>query len=165
MEGHQRTILVTLEIGPFPFEIKFHIMDIASAYNYLLRRPWIHLARAVPLSLHQKVKFIVDEKLISLSWEENIVAMTSTEALYIEADTEVEECFLMSFEIINATFISERSVIPKPRLSKSTRVGLKLIVGKEALAKKGLGRHLQGISQAINVSDKKGKYGLGFEPE
>ena len=88
-------------------------MDIALAYNCLLGWPWIHLTGAIPLSLHQKLKFLVDEKLISLSGEEDIMAMTSTKALYIEANIEVKEYSFRSFKIINSTFISEGSVIPK----------------------------------------------------
>ena len=40
-DGTQRdikgTILITLEISFYPFEIEFHVMDIAPAYNCLLR--------------------------------------------------------------------------------------------------------------------------------
>ena len=93
------------------------------------------------------------------------MTMTSTEAPYVKVNTETEECFFRSFEIINATFVAKGSVIPKPRLSNSTCMGLRVIVSKGAQAKSRLGRRLQGISQAINVNGKKDKYGLGFKPE
>ncbi|KAK4729788.1 hypothetical protein R3W88_022776 [Solanum pinnatisectum] len=32
-------------------------MDVSSNYNMLLGRPWVHMARSVPSTLHQCVKF------------------------------------------------------------------------------------------------------------
>ncbi|KAL6330595.1 hypothetical protein AAG906_003202 [Vitis piasezkii] len=36
------------------------VLRIPTSFNLLLGRPWIHQARAIPSSLHQKVKFIHD---------------------------------------------------------------------------------------------------------
>ncbi|XP_052489886.1 uncharacterized protein LOC105762019 [Gossypium raimondii] len=44
----------------------FTVMDITLSYNCLLGRPWIHSTGAVPSSLHQKVKFIMDSRLITV---------------------------------------------------------------------------------------------------
>ena len=75
-----------------------------------------------------------------------MVTMTSTKAPYIDTNGKTDECSFRVFEIVNVTFISEEPVIPKLKLSKSMRTGLKLIVGKRTLAKKRLERRLQGIS-------------------
>ncbi|RDY00086.1 hypothetical protein CR513_16773, partial [Mucuna pruriens] len=40
------------------------LMNIRPTYNCLLGRPWIHLASIVPSSLHQKLKFMVGDKLV-----------------------------------------------------------------------------------------------------
>ena len=93
------------------------------------------------------------------------MAMTSTEAPYIKVNTETKECFFRSFEIINATFVAKRSAILKLRLSNSTHMSLRLTVKKRARVESGLGRHLQGINQAINVNGKKDKYRLCFKPK
>ena len=93
------------------------------------------------------------------------MAMISTEALYVKVNTKTDECFFRSFKIINATFVVKGPVILKPRLSNSTCIGRKLTAGKGTRAGSGLGRHLQGINQAINVNGKKDKYGLGFKPK
>ena len=55
-------------------------MDITPTYNCLLGRPWIHSARAIPSTLHQKVKFVIDECLISVDAEDDIIASASTDA-------------------------------------------------------------------------------------
>ncbi|XP_050909405.1 uncharacterized protein LOC127123205 [Lathyrus oleraceus] len=62
-----------MKIGPHTFLITFFIMDIYPAYTCLLGRPWIHFSGAVTLTLHQKLKFLVDDKLIVVEGEEDIV--------------------------------------------------------------------------------------------
>ncbi|PKI46759.1 hypothetical protein CRG98_032849 [Punica granatum] len=54
-----------IDVGPCSFSITFQVLDIPNAFSLLLGRPWIHLAGAVPSSLHQRLKFIVEEKLIT----------------------------------------------------------------------------------------------------
>ena len=53
-------IEMEMQIGPCTFTIEFHVMDISPSYNYLLGRPWIHIAGAVPSTLHQKIKFVTE---------------------------------------------------------------------------------------------------------
>ncbi|RDX75079.1 hypothetical protein CR513_45093, partial [Mucuna pruriens] len=69
-DGSKREVLgkitLPIRIGPTMFDITFYVIDIRPAYSCLLGRPWIHTVRAVPSSLHQKVKFIADQQLISV---------------------------------------------------------------------------------------------------
>lgn len=55
-----------VEIGPITFSMKFQVMEIPSAYNFLLGRPWIHVTGGVPSSLHQKIKFIIKGKIVTI---------------------------------------------------------------------------------------------------
>ncbi|XP_070021791.1 uncharacterized protein [Nicotiana sylvestris] len=48
---------LVLTIGPVEFEITFQVLDMDMSYNFLLGRPWIHAAGAVPSTFHQMVKF------------------------------------------------------------------------------------------------------------
>ncbi|RDY04761.1 hypothetical protein CR513_11483, partial [Mucuna pruriens] len=63
-DGSKREVMgeITLPIciGPITFDITFQVMDIRPTYSCLLGRPWIHAVEAIPSSLHQRVKFIVD---------------------------------------------------------------------------------------------------------
>ncbi|MCI88177.1 gag-pol polyprotein, partial [Trifolium medium] len=63
-------------------------MDINPAYSCLLGRPWIHAAGAVPSTLHQKLKFIVDDKMIVVSGQEDVMVSHLSSFRYIEADEE-----------------------------------------------------------------------------
>ncbi|KAK8707142.1 hypothetical protein V6N13_058206 [Hibiscus sabdariffa] len=93
-------------------------------------RPWIHAAGAVPSTLYQKVKFVIDGRLVSVGAEEDIIASASTDAPYIDVDENLIECTFRSLEFVSATFVAVRKKIPKPRLSKNTMMGVRLTVGK-----------------------------------
>nr|KYP33625.1 hypothetical protein KK1_045516 [Cajanus cajan] len=66
-------ISLPIQAGPTIFNIEFQVMDIAPTYSCLLGRPWIHQAKALPFTLHQNVKFIVDDKLIIVQAEEDMI--------------------------------------------------------------------------------------------
>ncbi|KAA3465816.1 hypothetical protein EPI10_000955 [Gossypium australe] len=133
-DGTRREVMgrieVPLEVGQCTYNIEFQVTDIAPSYNCLYGRPWIHSAGAVPSSLHQKIKFIMDNRLITVAGEEDIVASISTDAPYIEVNKDAVECSFRSFEFINTTFIAEGSKAPMPKLSRNTKMGIKLTVGK-----------------------------------
>ncbi|XP_040940227.1 uncharacterized protein [Gossypium hirsutum] len=79
------------------------------------------------------------EKLDSLS-EEDIVASIFADAPYLEVSKDAVKCFFRSLEFINATFVVEGNRIPMPKLSRNTKMGIKLTVGKGARAGKGSAR-------------------------
>ena len=54
------TLETELLIGPTVFVTVFQVLRIPTSFNLLLGRPWIHRARVIPSSLHQKVMFIHD---------------------------------------------------------------------------------------------------------
>ncbi|KAK5832277.1 hypothetical protein PVK06_016078 [Gossypium arboreum] len=168
-DGTRREVMgkieIPLEVGPYIYNVEFQVMDITPSYNCLLGRPWIHSAGAVPSSLHQKVKFIMDGCLVTVEGEEDIVASISTDAPYLEVSKDVVKCSFRSLEFVNATFVTEGNRIPTPKLSRNTKMGVKLTVGKGARARKGLGRYLQGIVRALKLVHHKARYGLGFQSD
>ncbi|XP_019459953.1 PREDICTED: uncharacterized protein LOC109359712 [Lupinus angustifolius] len=76
-DGSRRDVMGEMDLpiktGPYIFNILFHVMDINPTYSCLLGRPWIHSSGAIPSTLHQKVKFIVDGSLITVSREEDVM--------------------------------------------------------------------------------------------
>ncbi|KAK5847056.1 hypothetical protein PVK06_003358 [Gossypium arboreum] len=135
-DGTRREVMgkieIPLEVGPYIYNVEFQVMDITPSYNCLLGRPWIHSAGAVPSSLHQKVKFIMDGCLVTVEGEEDIVAYISTDAPYIEVSKDAIEYSFRSLEFVNATFVAEGNKIPEPKLSRNTRMGIKLTIGRGA---------------------------------
>ena len=51
------TVTLELIIGPMIKKLEFQVLNIASCFNMLLWRSWIHDTEAVPSSLYQKVRF------------------------------------------------------------------------------------------------------------
>ena len=86
--GTKREVLdnikLPIQVGPCTFDSEFIVMDINPSYNCLLGRPWIHMASAVPSTLHQKVKFVVEKNLITMVVEEDTIATTTVATLYLE---------------------------------------------------------------------------------
>lgn len=100
-------------IGPHIFPINFQVMDINPAYSCLLGRPWIHAAGAVTSTLHQKMKFVVDNQLIIIYGEEDFVVSHLSSFRYIEADEDALETSFQALEIANATFVEMKDLIGK----------------------------------------------------
>ncbi|RDX63863.1 hypothetical protein CR513_57650, partial [Mucuna pruriens] len=71
-------------------------MVIRPAYSCMLGRPWIHAASLVPSSLHQKLKFIVGDKLVIISGEEDLVVACPKPAEHIKANEEALETAFQS---------------------------------------------------------------------
>ena len=40
-------IELAIQIGPTTFNVEFQVKDITPSYNYLLGRPWIHMAGTI----------------------------------------------------------------------------------------------------------------------
>mgnify|MGYP004713825513 CR=1 FL=1 len=47
------------------------VMNFSSVYNILLGRPWIHASSAIPSSLHQILRFVVNDQLITMFAEDD----------------------------------------------------------------------------------------------
>ncbi|XP_050915939.1 uncharacterized protein LOC127131039 [Lathyrus oleraceus] len=75
------------------------------AYSCLLRRPWIHSTSAVTSTLHQKLKFLADDKLVVIEGEENIVVSHLASFRYVEGEGEMREVSFQSFEVINVEMV------------------------------------------------------------
>ncbi|XP_040942333.1 uncharacterized protein [Gossypium hirsutum] len=168
-DGTERKVMgrieVPLLIGPTVYEVDFIVMDIKPSYNYLLGRPWIHSTGAVPSSLHQMLKLVSDGRLVTIKAEENMIIAVSNEIPYVETNDESVECSFRSLEFVNAAFVPEGSKILAPKLSKTTEMGLQLLVGKKALPGRGLERYLQGKIEVLVLKEKQDNFGLGYKPD
>ena len=140
-------------------------MDISPSYNCLLGRPWIHIARAVPSTFHQKIKFVTEGQLVCLSAEEDMIAVTSLGAPYVEIDEKAMECSFRSLEFVNAMYVGEGAKVPMPKLSEVTHSGIRQVSGKGARVEKGLRKRLQGMLKTITIIQKKDRFRVGYKPD
>ncbi|KAL4384024.1 hypothetical protein GQ457_15G015490 [Hibiscus cannabinus] len=148
-DGTQRDVLgkitVPLLIGPAEYEVDFVVMDIKPTYSCLLGRPWIHTAGAIPSTLHQKLKFVIDGKLVTVPGEEDIIATIATNTQCIETDEDAVECSFRSLELVSATFIEENNEIRRPKLSRCAKIQVWIRIstrppGKESSDSEELGK-------------------------
>ena len=63
MEG---TFIAPVKIGPIEVVVEFTVLDIPVTYAFPLGRPWYHILGGVPLTVHQKVKFLLDGEVITI---------------------------------------------------------------------------------------------------
>ena len=167
-DGTKREVMGNIElpiqVGPCTFNLEFIVMDINPSYNYLLGRPWIQIADAIPSTLYQKVKFVTGESLIIVAAEEDMVAMTTITTPYVEVKEDGTKCSFRSFEVTTTTYVKDGSEVPTPRLSKNTWMGIGQTMGKETKVGFSLGRNFQGKKRAILVAPKQDRYRLGYKP-
>ena len=60
------TMTLELTIGPMIKKVEVQVLNIASCFNMLLGRPWIHDTEAVPSSLYQKVRFSYEGAIVTI---------------------------------------------------------------------------------------------------
>ena len=76
-DGSRKSVIgevdLPIHIGPNLFQITFQVMDIFSSYRYLLGRPWIHEAGVVTSTLHQKLKFVCEGKVVIVNYEQALL--------------------------------------------------------------------------------------------
>ena len=60
------TVTLELTIGPMIKKVEFQVLNIASCFNILLGRPWIHDTEAVPSSLYQKIRFSHEGAIVTI---------------------------------------------------------------------------------------------------
>ena len=98
------------------------------------------MAGAMPSTLHQKVKFVVEESLIMVVAEEDMIAIMTVTTPYLEIKEDDTECFFQSFEIATATKKEPEALIS--HLSQNTQLILRQTIGKGAKVGYGLGKDL-----------------------
>lgn len=70
-------------VGSHQFSITFQDMDINPAYSCLLERSWIHADGAVTSMSHQRLKFLIDDKLVIMYGEEDMLVSELSSFRYV----------------------------------------------------------------------------------
>lgn len=167
-DGTRREVMgeidLPIQIGPTTFQVNFQVMDITPAYSCLLGRPWIHAARAVPSTLHQKIKFVINDKLVVVSAEEDLLVSKPLSTPYIEAAEEALETSFQALEIVNATYVGEEMPVIKAHPSDASLMVAKVMLEGGYQHGRGLGKYGQGITEFPMLIGNKDRYGLGYKP-
>ncbi|XP_039166839.1 uncharacterized protein LOC120292628 [Eucalyptus grandis] len=164
-DGMKKEVIGEIElellIGPVLFQIVFQVLDIPSAFNFLLGRPWIHTAGAVASSLHQKVRFVVDNRLITVHGESDFKIYHETTIPYVEPEC-TEESSFQTFELVSMVHVLAGSFTKVPELSKPTIAAGKIMLASGYNPGEGLGSHGQGVRKPIEARKNFKRRGLGY---
>ncbi|KAI5384918.1 hypothetical protein KIW84_071779 [Lathyrus oleraceus] len=121
-------------------------MDIDPAYSFLLGRPWIHEAGDVTSTLHQKLKFVKNGKLIVVGGEKALLVSHLSSFTYVDAEKEVGTSF-------QALSIADE--LKKTRAPMSSLKDAQEAIQAGSINKWG---------RIAEVADNKNIAGLGFQP-
>ncbi|XP_071939912.1 uncharacterized protein [Coffea arabica] len=150
---------LVIEMRPAQFQIACQVMHFPSVYNVLLGRPWIHKSGAVPSSLHQLLKFIVNDKLITIFAEEDCLVIADSGAKE-DGSRSATVTLHSTADIVSVSWITKE----ERALSKASVMMAKEMIRGAYEFDKGLGCDLQGILKPVEIVEKKDSFGLGFRP-
>lgn len=104
-------------VGPHTFMTAFQVMDINPGYNCLLVRPWIYVVGTATSTHHQKLKFMVGDKIIVIEGENDMLVRHLTSFRYIEA---VGETLETPFQALDIPVVSRRQDTQKKDTNTSS---------------------------------------------
>lgn len=110
-DGSQRSVFgeidLPIKVGPQVFTTTFYIMDIHPDYCCLLGRPWIHKAGVVTSTLHQKLKYPTNGKIVTICGEEEFIVSHLNSFKYVEVEGEYHETPCQAFEAVHMVKIPQ----------------------------------------------------------
>ncbi|XP_050876821.1 uncharacterized protein LOC127080547 [Lathyrus oleraceus] len=112
-DGSRRQVIGEVDfpicVGPHQFDITFQVMDINPAYSCLLGRPQIHAAGEVTSTLHQKLKYLIDDKLVIVCGEEDLLVSELSSFRYVETNEGIVEVPLHCLEFEDVSSVTSNS--------------------------------------------------------
>ncbi|XP_027101179.2 uncharacterized protein [Coffea arabica] len=117
------------------------------------------LSGAVPSSLHQLLKFVVNDKLITIFAEEDCLVITDS-GVKEEGSQSVTMSPHSTSDIVSVSWITTE----EQTLSKASVMMAREMIRGGYKFDKGLGRELQGILKPVKIVEKRDTFGLGFRP-
>ncbi|XP_070025098.1 uncharacterized protein [Nicotiana sylvestris] len=153
-----------LTISPVDFEVTFQVLDMDTSYNFLLGRPWIHAAGAVPSTLHQMVKFEHEDQEIVVHGEDEQSIYRDPSVLCLEAKEGSEHIVYQAFEIVVADQYEEGNPCPQPFLSNASIMVAKEMIRHGFKLGKGIRKSLKGITEPVTLTASEKFFRIGFRP-
>lgn len=130
-------------------------MDINPAYSCLLGRPWIHAAGAYTSMLHQKLKYLIDDKQVIVCGEEDLWVSELSSFGYVETNEGIDEVPLHCLEFEDASSATANN-------NKSSTTIISSAKSAKKTLEKGL---LPGWGKVVNLAEKCDRFGITYHPE
>ncbi|XP_077223005.1 uncharacterized protein LOC143856622 [Tasmannia lanceolata] len=157
-------LIAEILLGGEKFKVDFMVLDIKTSFNLLLGRPWLHKEGVIASSLHQKLKFIKNNKIITVRGDEDLeVTQISKEMSLPVAGKDI---MLNGFSLKIAQITCEeagKETFPMVICTLNPSVA-KMMKRQGFFPEMGLGWHQQGVVSWPDVEPMEGTFGLGYEP-
>ncbi|XP_071912301.1 uncharacterized protein [Coffea arabica] len=154
---------LVLEIGPAQFQVICQVMNFSSIYNIQLGQSWIHTSGAIPSSLHQMLRFVVNGQLITVFAEDDCT-MIINPALDEGNDGKALVSPHHMADIISVGWVPKDKSVMGTRIPEASIMMTKEMIRGGYEIGKSLGHNLQRILEPIELQGKNDTFGLGFEP-
>ena len=96
----QGEIELAIGVGPIFFMVNFQVIKVDSPYNMLLGRHWLHAIGTVASTLHQGLKFLSKDLMVTIMAKEPLTFFKETSVPYIGANAFSEVNF-HSFKLVS----------------------------------------------------------------
>ena len=139
------TITAHVMIGPIRYSVLFQVLRIQSSFNLLIGRPWIHEAGSILSFLHQKVKFIHEDRIITIRSDRDVIT-SSEPILQISHSEDDLNSTGFTFDEVQVVSLEDdsRDMVPMSFNQYSSTLVLNIMRGMSYLPGLGLGHHQHG---------------------
>ena len=134
------TLSTHVMIGPIRYSILFQVLRIQSSFNLLLGHPWIHEACSIPSSLHQKLKFIHEGRIIAIQFDRDVVT-SSEPMLHISHSKDDLHLTGFTFDEVQVFSLEDdsRDLVPMSFNQHNSTLVLSMMRGMSYMPGSGLG--------------------------
>ncbi|XP_077222805.1 uncharacterized protein LOC143856462 isoform X2 [Tasmannia lanceolata] len=165
-DGTRRDVIGTLAteivIGGETFDIEFQILDIKTSFCLLLGRPWLYKVGVIPSTLHQKLKFIRNNRVITVKGDPEPEVGQISQELVTENTRDIS---LTGFSVeVSAITMKEAMSEEIMFLSSTNTRVVKMMRRFGYLPGAGLGKNMQGPTERPELKASDGLFGLGYKP-
>ncbi|XP_077237271.1 uncharacterized protein LOC143878941 [Tasmannia lanceolata] len=156
------TLVTEIQIGGEAFEIEFQVLDIKASFLLLLGRPWMHKVGVVPSTLHQKLKFIRGNRVITVKGDPDLEIGQITPDLTEERS---EDISLTGFSLEVTTITFKEALNEEICFLTSTNSNVIRMIRRQGyIPGAGLGKYHQGLTDFPVFKAFNGLFGLGYKP-
>ena len=110
------------------------------------------------------MKFIIENKLVEVSGEEDLLVTKPMFTLYVEMTKEALKSIFQTFEIANTSYIREGAQILTPRLPMAPVIMAKVMLRDGFKLRDELRKHGQGTQKPLKIPKNDENFGLGYKP-
>ncbi|XP_077239680.1 uncharacterized protein LOC143880570 [Tasmannia lanceolata] len=165
-DGTQRDVIGTLateiQIGGEDFDIEFQVLDIKASFLLLLGRPWLHKVGVIPSTLHQKLKFVHNGRVVTVKGDPDLEIGQISQELVVGKEADVS---LTGFSLEVSVISMKEAMGEEVFFLTSTNSNVVRMICKQGyIPGAGLGKYHQGPTEWPVFRTFNGLFGLGYEP-